>query len=268
MRDQLEATSGVQQAGADVNYELISSEEFDNLPEDDEQCFVECEAICRRNMTRMIDDNTNASFDRSVQAQYVATVSSVAAECGLPHLIADPIYENESNFYEKFSRFSLAVQGEVARVRIRGRRSRGSLSVQLLDNTRTKIQHYVTRLGETIDASDLSADRKAALRGKLDELLRELEKRRLNLGKVMVVLSVVVAGLANATTIAAEGQAAITHIMRVVGIDKQSEDAALSRLAPPPKALPAPPRKPAPVQKQAAPSWETASGGDLDEIPF
>ena len=34
-----------------MNFELISPEEFDNLPEDDEQCFVEFEAICRRNMT-------------------------------------------------------------------------------------------------------------------------------------------------------------------------------------------------------------------------
>ena len=85
----------------------------------------------------------------------------------------------------------------------------------------------------------------------------------------MLVLSVVVAGLANATTIAADGQAAVTHIVRLVGIDKQSGDAALSRLASPPKALPAPPRTPAHVRKQPAPSREAGNGGDLDdEIPF
>lgn len=146
-----------------MNFELISAEEFDNLPEDDEQCFVEFETICRRNMTRMINNDTSGNFDRSVQAQYVAAVSSVAVECGLPHLTAEPIIESDDDFYERFSRFSLAVQGEVARIRIRGRRSRGSLSVQLLDNTRTKIQHYVARLREIIDASDLSANQKAAL---------------------------------------------------------------------------------------------------------
>jgi hypothetical protein len=30
-----------------MDYELISAEEYDNLPHDDEQCFVEFEAICR-----------------------------------------------------------------------------------------------------------------------------------------------------------------------------------------------------------------------------
>ena len=53
----------------DMNFELISPEEFDNLPEDDEQCFVEYEAICRRNMTRMLNEDTRGNFDRSVQSQ-------------------------------------------------------------------------------------------------------------------------------------------------------------------------------------------------------
>jgi len=34
---------------------MISAEDFDKLPEDDEQCFVEFEAICRRNMNRMLE---------------------------------------------------------------------------------------------------------------------------------------------------------------------------------------------------------------------
>ena len=252
-----------------MNYELISEEEFANLSEDDEQCFVEFEAICRRNMNRMINENSPGSFDRAVQAQYMAAVSSVAVECGLPNLAHPQAIENEDGFYEAYSRFALAVQGEVARIRVRGRRSRNTLSVQLTDNTRTKIWHYVSRLREVIDASDLPAARKAAMHGRLQELIEELEKRHLNLGKAMLVLSMLMANLAGATTIAAEGPVAVTQIMRLIGVDKTSEEEALSRLAPPPKALPAPPRKPAPVQKQSAPSWETASGGDLeDEIPF
>jgi len=101
------------------------------------------------------------------------------------------------------------------------------------------------------------------MRDKLDELLEELEKRRLNLGKTMLVLSVVLSGLSaasNATIIAAEGQAAIGHILSLIGMDKESEEAALSRLAPPPKALPAPEKKPAPPRQPI---------NDLDDdIPF
>ena len=151
-------------------------------------------------------------------------------------------------------------------------RAGGSLSVQLTDNTRTKIQHHVSRLREVIDASNLSPSHKTALRGKLDELIEALESRRLNLGKAMVVLSVVMAGLAsvaNATTIAADGSAAVTAILKVIGIDKESEESALSRLAPPPKALPAPEKKAATRRGVTPASWEAPSTSDLDdEIPF
>jgi hypothetical protein len=150
-----------------LDFELISADEFDALPEDDEQCFVEFEAICRRNMTRMINDQTSGHFDRSVQSQYMAAVSSVAVECGLPGLARQIPAENDNAFYDEFSQFCLAVQGEVARTRIRGRRSRNSVSVQLADSTRTKIEHYISRLRETIDKSSLPDHRKKALRNKL-----------------------------------------------------------------------------------------------------
>jgi hypothetical protein len=253
-----------------MNFELISAEEFDNLPEDDEQCFVEFEAICRRNMTEMISSDTSGNFDRSVQAQYMASVSAVAVECGLTNLSVRIPSEDSNSFYAEFSQFSLAVQGEVARIRIRGRRSRNSLSVQLTDNTRTKIAHYVSRLRETIDKSDLPEAQKKALRGKLDELVDELGNRRLNLGKAMAVLSMVLVGLASSTTIAADGPSAITHIMRLIGVDKESEDAAVSRLAPPPKALPAPSQKPPPVRVNARPAGSQARQTvDVDDdIPF
>lgn len=157
----------------------------------------------------------------------------------------------------------------MARIRILNRRSRGSLSVQLTDNTRTKIQHYISRLRDTIQKSDLPDAKKGALRTKLNELEDELGQRRLSFGKTMAILSVIVVGLSSATTIAADGPTAITHIMRLIGADKESEEAALSRLASPPKALPAPAHKPTPAPKAAAapkpattPSWED------EEIPF
>jgi hypothetical protein len=259
-----------------LDFELISAEEFEGLPEDDEQCFVEFEAICRRNMTRMINEQTGNHFDRSVQVQYMAAVSSVAVECGLTSLARSIPAEDDNSFYADFSEFSLAVQGEVARIRIRGRRSRNSVSVQLTDNTRTKIEHYMSRLRETINKSSLPDHRKKALRDKLDQLTEELGKRRLHLGKTMVVLAVVMAGLqaglegaAHMTTIAAEGEAAVSSIMRLIGVDKETEEAAVSRLAPPLKALPAPPSHAR--ARPAAPSLVAPSRvvNDLDDdIPF
>ena len=38
-----------------MNFELISAEVYDNLPEDDEQCFVEFEGTYRRNTKSMLE---------------------------------------------------------------------------------------------------------------------------------------------------------------------------------------------------------------------
>jgi hypothetical protein len=125
-----------------------------------------------------------------------------------------------------------------------------------------------------IGTSDLSISRQQALNAKLDELMGEIEKPRLSFGKMMAVLSCVVVGLsgvaANATTIAAEGQTAITNIMRLIGVDKESEDAATLRLTPPQKALPAPPAPPiktVSASRGKGPRWDTPPDLD-DEIPF
>jgi hypothetical protein len=249
-----------------MDYDLISEEEYAALPEDDEQCFVEYEAICRRNMTRMIDDQTSHEFDREVRSQYMATISAVAAECNIPN-INIPSF-NENNFTESFNYFCLAVQGEVARIRIRGRRVRSPFSVQLAINTRTKIEHHISRLRDAIENSDLSNERKRALDIKLDQLVEELGNRRLSLAKTMAVLSAVMVGLASGTTIASDGPAAVTHIMKLIGIDKESEDAAALRLAPPQKALPAPAKKPI-VAPQTGNKVRGNPAIDLDdEIPF
>jgi hypothetical protein len=244
-----------------VNHDLISAEEFDNLPDDPEQCFVEFEATCRRNMNKMCEGEQDREYCLLVEKQYMFAVYAVAQECGVASLPEPDIRSN--NHYESFNQFLLNAQSEVARIRVRGRRSLNSLSVQLRENTRTKIQHYVLRLREIIDKSTLPNHRKTVLHGKLNELMAELEKRRLNFGKTMLMLSVVLSGLgaaSNATTIAAEGQAAVGHILGLIGTDKESEQAAVSRLAPPQKALPAPEKKPMPRSMKT----------DLldDDIPF
>lgn len=254
-----------------MDYDLISAEDFDKLPEDDDQCFVEFEAICRRNMTEMTEeDHRSSDFYASVRANYMAAVYSVAQQCGIPN-IPDPHVSQQHEVWEFYSRFALAVQGEVARIRIRNRRSRGSLSVQLTDNTRTKIQHYIGRLRDTIQNSDLPSAKKNALRAKLNELENELGQRRLSFGKTMALLSGVLVTIGATTTIFADGSTAISHIMQLIGVDKESEEAALSRLAPPPKALPAPPVKQQPAPQKTGPSWDAprVQTADLDdEIPF
>ena len=170
-----------------------------------------------------------------------------------------------ATFFETFSQFSLAVQGEVARIRIRSRGMRHPYSVLLTGSTRTKIEHYVSRIRDTLEQSDLDPDRKSRLRNRLDQLAAELTSQRLSFAKTMAILAAVVAAAGSSVTIAAEGRNAVAHIMQLIGQEKETEDAAAQRLAPPPKALPAPPvttppARPRPVRHAAA---------ELDdEIPY
>lgn len=255
--------------------QLISDQDYDDLPEDDEKCFAEFENRIHSKMAIILDDDgRSAAFYQSIKSQYMASVYSVAVECGITSLPSPPTSSSETEFYRFYIRFELAVQGEVARIRVRGRRSRNSDSVLLIGNTKTKIQHYVSRLREVIGASNLPISKQQTLSAKLDELIVEIERPRLSFGKAMAVLSCVVVGLsgvaADTTVIAAEGQTAITNIMRLIGVDKESEDAAALRLTPPQKALPAPPAAPVKTESTSrgrGPQWDAPSGLD-DEIPF
>jgi hypothetical protein len=250
-----------------MNYELIAAEEYDSLPEDDEQCFVQFEAICRASVNRMINENSTRDFDRQVQLQYMAMVSAAALESSIPN-ISMPEYDDE-HFYEIYQSFCVAVQGQIARIRFRQRGFRHPYSVQLLPNTKTKIEHHIAQIREVIKTSDLPGDRQRALGAKLDELVAEIDKSRVGFGKVMAVLGTVLLGLANVTIVAAEGPTAVNAIMKLITLDKETEDAAKLRLAPPQKALPAPPAAKTRAASAGAPSWDAPKGDELDdEIPF
>lgn len=242
-----------------MEFELISEEEYDNLPSDDERCFVEFERIVRRNMTRMINDNTTNDFDQSVREQYMAAVSAVALECNIPNVRHQAT--SDGNFWSQFGKFSLAVQGEVARIRIRQRGERHPYSVLLTGTTRTKIEHYISRIREMVDHSEMDPSQKRKLNDRLNELMNELGGQRVSFAKTMAILVAVTTALAAVTTISADGPNAIAHIMALIGHDKATEEEAAKRLAPSPKALPAPAR--VPVQHPSAKPTTIE-----DDIPF
>ena len=252
-----------------MNFELISAEEFENLSEDDEQCFVEFEAICRRNMNQILEDEKSGDFFVLVRGQYMTAIYSVAKECGITGLPdpwgSDDYREN----YDLYSRFALAVQGEARNPHTRTpvtQRSLGAVDGEHAPQDRAlrfPPAKHNRQIGPTGSA------KKGAAQQELDELVDEVGKPRLNLGKTMLILSMVLVGLENVTTIAAEGPAAITHIMQLIGVDKETEDAAVSRLVPPPKALPAPSQKPQTDRGNAREAPAQVRVTDLEDgIPF
>jgi hypothetical protein len=233
-------------------YLLITATDYESLPaEDDEESFLALEAICRRNLERLSSGQSISQIG-SLRESYMAIVFNAASECG----ISDLTYSRTGNVNDRFAQFVTDVDGLVARLRLRGRRRSGPYSVQLTTNTRTKIEHQVSRLRRMIEESDLPESRKRALLAKLDELSQEIaNSRRVSFGKILACLGPVLAAVAGLTTISADGPNAVSNIITLISKDKETEDNALQRLAPPPKALPAPLPPPEPAHLD-------------DDIPF
>lgn len=158
------------------SYELVSPEDYEALPADHEECFVALETICHRNMMAIIHEDTTNEFDTAVRMEYVAIITAFAQECGITEVVAA---YGPAGSYEDFSRFLLVVRGAVAEIRFRNRGVARSTTVLLLANTKTKIEHYISRLEHAIATSDLPDNRKKALAQKIQDFRAELVQPRL-----------------------------------------------------------------------------------------
>lgn len=96
-----------------MNYELMSAEDYDNLPEEPELKFFEIDRICRRNLTEMINQHTNSGFDNMVHLQYMTTLANSGAELGIPGI---EYPHGEDHPTQHFTSFMLAVSGAVTRI--------------------------------------------------------------------------------------------------------------------------------------------------------
>jgi uncharacterized protein (UPF0147 family) len=241
-----------------MDYEIISESEYETLPEDAEDKFVALEAICRRNMNRMMSENSSGNFDNSVRLQYMATVSAAAQELGVGEF-EFPSYNSDFN-YPQFVDFSLKANALVTQLRLRKVSKSNALSVRLASKTRGRIEQQVQILRTIINEAEMPGDQRASLLKKLDELSLELSQNRVSFAKIMMILAFVSVGVTQATGFLADAPQAIVTITSLLGADKEAEDAETRRLGPPPKqkALPSPPPRPS-----------SASPSALDdEIPF
>ncbi|WP_024352252.1 hypothetical protein [Aurantimonas coralicida] len=225
-----------------MHYDLISEDDYATLPDDPELKFVAVEAVCRRNMNRLIDQDTQVEFDHLVRAQYMTIVAAAAEELGIAR-VEFPDYADEPA--TEFNRFLRATSAAVARIRLKSGGRNDPLSVRLATVTRGKIEREIQRLRNMIDESDLPKARKAALQGKLDDLSSELRNQRVGFGKTLAILAHVGALMVGTVAVFADAPDAIATITKLLGDDKIAEDAEAQRLGAPPvqQALPAPAKR-------------------------
>lgn len=241
--------------------ELISAEDYDSLPDDPAAKFAAFEEICRRNMNKLIHDDSDPDFNMMVRQQYMMQVSAAAEECGVEGL-AYPWRPDD--MMQAAEDFLLTASGVVTRFRLRNSGKPDALSVRLANKTRGRIEQQIAKLRDLIAGSDLPENRRNKLMRKLDELSVELSQPRVSLGKTLLVMAYVGAALQGTTAMLADAPHAIATIASLLGTDKEAEEAEISRLGPPPvpKLLPAVP------SALIAPQQGYREFDDSEDIPF
>lgn len=215
-----------------MSHDLISEQDYENLPEEPDEQFLALEKICRQNMLELITNETPNTYDEMVRLSYMSTVSAAAEELGFDSLFP---YYKLVNKIEGFSEFLLSANGLATRLRLRKAGRNPSTSVRLTNRTRGLIELQINKLREIISTSDLPREKQAALLKKLDELIYELSNTRISFSRVMAILAYVGMGVGGATGFLADAPEALTTITSLIGQDKEAENEEVRRLGPPPE---------------------------------
>lgn len=243
-------------------YDLIPDETYDGLPQDDHEKFAILVRTAQSNLARMLDQRGSNDFADEIRAQFISVISGTAEALGIEGL--PPITEDMDN-YRAYANYQVRLAGIVAKVRLQSNLVARPHSVELGRINRAKLKQEIDQLRRSVEESDLPQKKRDALLDKLDEFENELEKQRLSFARTMAIAASIMAIVSGATITLANGQDAaktILTILRLVGEDKEREEAERERLSPPPKALPN--YAQAKVKEPAF-----GFGNDLDdEVPF
>lgn len=250
-------------------YDLIPEETYENLPEEDADKFVLLVRTAQANLQRMLDDSNAREFSDELRSQFMATIQGIAEALGAAGLSEI----RPSAEYGDYTHFQVLLAGILARTRLRSDLIAKPHSVELGRVTRAKIRQEVDQLRAYIEEADLTPAKRTALNDKLDELLVELDHRRLSFAKTMAIAASImgtIGGTAGAIAAAPKIPTGVSFIISLIGQDKEHEDAEIARLAPPPLAISS--------SKSTPPSRGFATGGfgsgggfadDLDDdVPF
>lgn len=223
----------------DMDFELISDDDYDTLPPEAEKRFTAIERICRKNMMTLLSEDHHQSFEALVQTQYMTIVTATAEELGIVGIQYVDQFDSVSQDLREFLR---QVTGATAKIKLRNSSSHDPMSVRLGRRTKGLIENELTKLLVAVEESALSDEKKSRLLNKIGEFRTELHKERLRFGVSLSVLASIGAMVGGTTAFLAEAPNAILTITNLIGVDKQKEDEETFRLEGPqrPKLLVAP----------------------------
>lgn len=203
-----------------MDFEMMTREDFDGLPDDSDEQFVAIERICRAKMVRYISEQTTDEFDSMIRLQYMTHVSAAALELKIP----DVIYPIGSDYpASEVNNFMLSASGAATRIQLRNRRKNRGTSVKLAPRTRGLVELQIRKLEDSVRSAEMHETKRKRILAKLEELRAEVNSSRLSFSKTMAILLHVSMGVAAGTSFLADAPGAILTIQNLIGHDKAEE---------------------------------------------
>jgi len=150
---------------------------YDDLPDDDQQAFMQLEAEFRKELERETEDH-NSNFDYWA-AQYMNKTIAAAKALEINPVSQYPVDTfNTQTFGESYIAFRADVDNIVVQMRILTSRRRKSLSVGLTGEQKTKVLGMVEKVRAEIEQSSANQDKKDKIYKIIRDLAEEISKDR------------------------------------------------------------------------------------------
>lgn len=235
---------------------MITDEQMDSLPDDDDAAFVMYEQILRDVVRRKVSID---SYD--IERDYVAHMLAFVDERTVPvDLPRNPPRDNRE-FGEWYQEFIQAVDYFKAAIRIRisVRRRKGEESIFLGPDFKTRIGGHLTAIQNIVLKSDITEQKRDAILRRLsalqDEVLKDKTRTEKVIGLWLDITSAIGQGAENLSP-------AIDRLEKVMGVFADARDEnEQKRLSAPQERK----RLPAPTVSHISDNNEEISS---DEIPF
>lgn len=199
-----------------VNHQ-ISDESLEYLAESPSEAFVQLERISRDQMIRAIGTMPDGSVGSTQRLKYITDVVASARALEIEELSGLRPPSPRTFSASDFDDFLQAVDLYVTQARILNARQARRSTIALDVSRRERIEHYVQRLRDRVEHSDLDEVKRRRLNERLDEFERELGRRSVNVGAALVIIAAVVALVSDAKDLAPDAARLVEGIYTSLG---------------------------------------------------
>lgn len=209
----------------------LDEEDFQDLPEEDNDAFIDLEKKARRKFLSIPDNLRNYNEYMS----YMNEISALAHHYGIPDIYAD---SEPNDVVIEYNVFMRRVEYRIVQIRAQNAKIIARNSVTISGSSRLLIQHYLEQLKKEVLISNLSEKRKKALLDKIAEFEAELTKKRFNLALAMSVVALVATSANDFSEAASKVWGLAQSIAEVIGQEKEQEEQRLLPSREPLKSIP------------------------------